>query len=137
MAKKRHQRKTRNETHPFDVYKQADGALVVLAAGDEPETDSDPVWSGEAENEAGAIAAARKSSPRLRKAPAANPEHDPDVSDEPRKLAEKATNERLGITTRPTRKRKGAKKRTTSTAKSGARKSVRGTKKGVRKSSRR
>jgi hypothetical protein len=124
MAKKRTVKKAARKPKlaSFDVYEQADGALVVLAAGEEPELDLEPVWSGEAKDERDAIRQTRKSNKHYRKAPAAEPMHDPDTPDSVRQQAETATNKRLGITTRSAKKRSGRKK---STAKSGAKKVTR------------
>jgi hypothetical protein len=125
--KKRKLKAARREMHPFDVYEQEDGALVVLSAGEDPQDeDANSVWSGEAKDERDAIKQARKSHKRYAKAAAANPEHDPDTPDDTRKLAEEATNKRLGITTR------GRKK---NAAKSGVRKS--GKKRTVKKATKR
>lgn len=120
MAKKSTSKTTRRgePLRSFDVYQQADGALVVLPAGDEPADDHEAVWSGEATNERDAIAEARHSSKKLKSAPAANPAHDPALPDRVRAEAEAATNDRLGIT--PPAKR-GARKQS---AKRGAKKKV-------------
>jgi hypothetical protein len=114
MAKKQSRRsKVNDEELPeFDVYEQEDGALAVLSTSDTPETDdAELVWSGHALNESEAIVKARKSSARLRKAPAANAEHEPDVAGDVRQKAQERVNRRLGITTRPA-KRKGGRKKT-------------------------
>ena len=112
MAKRKSTRTRKQDLHPFDVYAQEDGALAVLPAGDVPEYDVDPIWSGDAADERDAVAKARSSSRKYRNATAANPDHEPNMPDDTRQLAEQETNRRLGIVTRPTRKRRGAKKRT-------------------------
>jgi hypothetical protein len=100
MAKKAtgRTRKAKQPMRAFDVYQQADGALVVLPAGDEPDDDIDPVWSGEAIDEKDAIAEARHSDSDLRNAAAANPLHDPNTPNRLREDVEAETNRRLGIT---------------------------------------
>lgn len=123
MAKRKSQRSTarkqKQPLHPFDVYAQEDGSLAVLPAGDEPEYDVDPIWSGEAVDEKDAVKQARKSDRKYSKAAAANPDYEPNMPDDPRQLAEQETNRRLGITTRPARKsRKGTVRKTKGTRKS-------------------
>jgi hypothetical protein len=111
MAKKAtgRTRKAKQPMRAFDVYQQADGALVVLPAGDEPDDDIDPVWSGEAIDEKDAIAEARHSDSDLRNAAAANPLHDPNTPNRLREDVEAETNRRLGITTAPAKR--GGRKR--------------------------
>lgn len=136
MAKKAAKSKVRKAKQPlrqFDVYLQDDGNLVVLSSGDQPEIDLEPVWSGEAVDERDAVAEARHSDKKLRKAGTAVPEHDPNQPTRLREEVERATNERLGITTtrsktrsgRTKRTKTGARKKTAKTARKVARKSTR------------
>jgi hypothetical protein len=130
MAKKKTaKKKERKVLHPFDVYQQADGALLAMSAEDVPEYELDPVWSGNAVDERDAIKQARASNKKFRKAVAADSDQEPDASDSVRKQAEEATNRRLGITKKST-KRAGKKKSTrkvaaTRTKKKAARKTTR------------
>lgn len=129
--------KKNRDLSSFDVYEQEDGALVVLAAGDEPEYEIDPVWSGEAEDERDAIRQTRKSDVAYKTAPAANPDHEPNTPNDARQAAEDATNRRLGITRPSKTKKAGTKKRTTTGAKKSAAKRAVKKAKPARKTARR
>jgi hypothetical protein len=116
MAKRKSLKKSKKKAGAteFHVYEQSDGALVALPFDSVPEDEDDVTHVGdfEAVNEADAIAQARKSNKRLRKAPAANPDHDPDLSTAARDERERQVNEKLGIK-KPTssrRKKSTAKK---------------------------
>jgi hypothetical protein len=121
MAKKKQREEDSRE---FDVYKQSDGALIVLDSSETPDdADAELVWNGEAKNERDAIKQARKSDAALKKAPVADSVYDPDIVDTVRKDQEDRVNARLGINPRAGKKKSAKAK--TSAAKSRAKKSVR------------
>jgi hypothetical protein len=136
MAKKTGKRKgtrtaKKQALRSFDVYLQSDGALVVLLAGNEPDVDMEPVWSGEAVDEKDAVAEARHANKKLRKAATAVPAHDPNTPSRLREDVERETNERLGITSTRPKSRAGRTKR----AKTGTRTKVAARKSSVKRAS--
>jgi hypothetical protein len=136
MAKKKAKKRTKTTgaaLQGFDVYEQSDGSLVVLSVGDEPDdSGADHLGAVDAVDERDAIRMFKSANKSYRKVAVANPDHDPDANTDVQKDAERRTNARLGITSRPSKKKKGA--RTTRAAKSGAKKKAT---KRPRKSSRR